>query len=62
MQIANSRSFPAGDVFRARLILALAGGQSYQVEGRTATRHTSVEFVSFLTDLVRPPAACCDER
>ena len=24
MQVANSRTFPAGDVFRARLILALA--------------------------------------
>lgn len=34
MQIANSRSFPAGDVFRARLILALAAGQSYRVIAR----------------------------
>ena len=34
MQIANSRTFPAGDVFRARLILALAAGQSYQATAR----------------------------
>jgi transposase len=34
MQVANSRTFPAGDVFRARLILALAAGQSYQVMAR----------------------------
>ncbi|MDE3179946.1 MAG: IS630 family transposase [Acidobacteriota bacterium] len=34
MQVANSRSFPAGDVFRARLILALAAGQSYQAVAR----------------------------
>src|SRR3989441_3761102 len=27
---AQSRTLPAGDVFRARLILALAGGQSYR--------------------------------
>jgi hypothetical protein len=27
---AQSRSLPAGDVFRARLILALADGQSYR--------------------------------
>src|SRR5215831_1632600 len=30
MQVANSRTFPAGDVFRARLILALAKGHSYE--------------------------------
>jgi transposase len=35
MQIANSRTFPAGDVFRARLILALAAGQSYEAISRT---------------------------
>jgi transcriptional regulator with XRE-family HTH domain len=34
MQIANSRTFPAGDVFRARLILALAAGQTYEVIAR----------------------------
>src|SRR5215467_431247 len=34
MQIANSRTFPAGDVFRARLILALAAGQSYEAIAR----------------------------
>jgi transposase len=33
-QVANSRTFPAGDVFRARLILALAAGQSYEVIAR----------------------------
>jgi hypothetical protein len=27
-QVVNSRTFPAGDTFRARLILALAEGQS----------------------------------
>jgi len=27
---AQSRTLPVGDVFRARLILALAGGQTYQ--------------------------------
>jgi len=27
---AQSRTLPAGDVFRARLILALAGGMSYR--------------------------------
>src|SRR2546426_11101345 len=31
---AQSRTLPAGDVFRARLILALAGGQSYREMGR----------------------------
>ena len=34
MQIANSRTFPAGDVFRARLILALAAGLSYEAVAR----------------------------
>src|SRR2546426_12550006 len=31
---AQSRTLPAGDVFRARLILALADGQSYREVGR----------------------------
>ena len=35
MQLANSRTFPAGDVFRARLILALADGQSYATIARS---------------------------
>src|SRR2546427_4570563 len=30
---AQSRTLPAGDVFRARLILALADGQSYREDG-----------------------------
>ena len=34
MQIANSRTFPARDVFRTRLILALAAGRSYQAIAR----------------------------
>src|ERR1051326_8095356 len=34
IQIANSRSFPAGDVFRTRLILALAAGCSYETIAR----------------------------
>ena len=33
-RIANSRTFPAGDVFRARLILALAAGHSYEAIAR----------------------------
>ncbi|MGH9354769.1 MAG: IS630 family transposase [Terriglobia bacterium] len=34
MQVANSRTFSAGGVFRARLVLALAEGQSYQAIAR----------------------------
>jgi len=34
MQIASSRTFPAGDVFRTRLILALAAGYSYETIAR----------------------------
>lgn len=34
MQVAKSRTFPAGDVFRARLILALAAGHSYETVAR----------------------------
>ena len=34
MQVANSRTLPAGDVFRARLVLALAAGDSYQTIAR----------------------------
>ena len=81
---AQSRSFPAGDVFRARLILALDrldpvlplspgraerhGFEYYRhgilslyaalevktgrVDGKTAQRHTSAEFVAFLAELV----------
>jgi transposase len=34
MQVANSRTLAAGDVFRARVILALAAGDSYQTIAR----------------------------
>src|SRR5690242_5642866 len=35
---ASSRTLPAGDVFRARLILALASGKSYsQIENELGT-------------------------
>jgi len=43
---SNSRTLPAGDVFKAKLILALAGGKSYSaVEGTEyfATDHRSLE-------------------
>lgn len=44
MQIANSRTFPAGDVFRARLILALAAGHSYEIIAREL--HTSAPTIA----------------
>jgi transcriptional regulator with XRE-family HTH domain len=34
MKVANSRTFPAGDVFRARLVLALGAGHSYETVAR----------------------------
>jgi hypothetical protein len=38
-RLAQSRALPAGDVFRARLILALASGKSYcQIETELQTR------------------------
>src|SRR5215469_9940063 len=39
---SQSRTLPAGDVFRARLILALAEGQSYrEIQKRMQTRRLS---------------------
>jgi hypothetical protein len=40
---ASSRTLPAGDVFRARLILALASGKSYsQIEGELGTSRPTI--------------------
>ena len=40
---ASSRTLPAGDVFRARLILALASGKSYsQVEAELGTSRPTI--------------------
>jgi transposase len=44
MQVANSRTFPAGDVFRARLLLALAAGESY--EGIAQALRTSAPTIA----------------
>lgn len=44
MQLASSRTFPAGDVFRARLVLALAAGHSYQ--RITRDLHTSAPTIA----------------
>ena len=41
---AQSRTLPAGDVFRARLILALAKGESYRQI--TASLHTTAPTIS----------------
>jgi transposase/transposase-like protein len=42
-QWASSRTLPAGDVFRARLILALAAGKSYsQIERELATSRPTI--------------------
>jgi transposase len=42
-QWASSRTLPAGDVFRARLILALASGKSYsQIERELATSRPTI--------------------
>jgi len=40
---SNSRSLPAGDVFKARLVLALADGLSYsRVEAELNTSRTTI--------------------
>ena len=63
-QMTQSRTRPAGNVFRARLILMLADQFSYRtlyaaldvqtgkVLGKTAARHTSDEFVAFLDEVL----------
>lgn len=44
MQVANSRTLPAGDVFRARLVLALAAKHSYRRIARDL--HTSAPTIA----------------
>ena len=44
MQVSNSRTFPAGDVFRARLVLALDAGHSYETVARDL--HTSAPTIA----------------
>ena len=44
MRWAQSRSLPAGDVFRARLILALADGMTY--EAIKGSLHTTAPTIS----------------
>jgi hypothetical protein len=65
-EIAQSRSLPAGFVFRAKLILLLAEGLAYSVikgapavHGKTAARHTSEDFVEFLGEVV---TQCCPNQ
>ena len=42
---AQSRSMPAGDVFRARLILALGAGQTYvEIAGSLQTQPATISF------------------
>jgi hypothetical protein len=41
---AASRTLPAGDVFRARLILALADGQTYSPDQGDAADHGAHDF------------------
>ena len=41
---AASRTLPAGDVFRARLILALADGQTYSPDQDLAADHGAHDF------------------
>ena len=38
---AQSRTLPAGDVFRARLILALAEGQTYEPDQCVVADHSA---------------------
>src|SRR3989442_3728977 len=55
---AQSRTLPAGDVFRARLILALAEGQSYRemVRGMRTSAATIARWRKrFETDRVAGP-------
>ena len=55
---ATSQAVRADGARRARLILLLEAGDTWahtktgEVLGKTAARHTSAEFVAFLTDIV----------
>src|SRR5947199_132913 len=60
-RLAQSRSLPAGDVFRARLILALAAGKSYrEIE---SGMQTSAAIIGLYLDPPQHAAVfCVDEK